>query len=139
MPTEFLPNSIAATQVVPEPTNGSSTQSPSLVKSLMNHAGSSFGYAALCPLLLHSEARCSTFVGYTNSLPTQLETFLPNPLPTLELSRALSVSLRFLRRVLAQSPIGTITASWYMSNFFSLLNWRHRSQASRKRFGHLPG
>ena len=38
---------LATRSVVPEPMNGSSTQSPSRVNSLMNHSGSSSGKAAL--------------------------------------------------------------------------------------------
>src|SRR5215216_5562200 len=65
--------------------------------------------------------------------------FLPNPLPTCELNLLLSLSLNFLSLVLAQSPVGTITASWFILNRLFLVKWRHRSQASRKRLGHLPG
>ena len=39
MPIECLPSLFATMFVVPEPMNGSSTVSPSLVKSLMNHSG----------------------------------------------------------------------------------------------------
>ena len=102
---------VAAMFVVPLPMNGSSTQSPSSVNSLINHVGSPSGNAALWFLLLHSVARFRTFVGYDMSLPTQFDMFFPNPLSTFELSRRRSVSLRFLRRVFAQSPVGTITAS----------------------------
>src|ERR1044072_3326489 len=65
--------------------------------------------------------------------------FLPNPLPTCELNLLLSLSLSFLSLLLAQSPVGIITASWFILNFLCLVKCRHRSQASRKRLGHLPG
>src|SRR3989338_7118954 len=139
MPIEFLLSSLAATEVVPDPKNGSNTVSPGLVKSLINHSGSGFGKTALWFLFAVSVARLSTFVGYARSRPTHIETFLPKPLPTFELSRLLSVSLRFFSRVFAQSPIGIRTSSWYILNFLFLLNCRSRSQASRKRFGHFPG
>ena len=54
-------------------------------------------------------------------------------------SRTRSVGLNSRRRVFAQSPTGTMTASWYMSNERVLLNCSNRSQLSRKRLGHLPG
>src|SRR3989338_5305383 len=98
-------------EVVPEPKNGSKTTSPGLVKSFINQLGNSLGNTALCFLFELSVAIISTFVGYANSRPTQLETFFPKPLPTFELSLRLSVSLRFLRRVFAQSPIGILTSS----------------------------
>src|SRR2546421_7313590 len=139
MPIDCRPSSAAETQVVPLPRNGSSTTSPGCVNNLINHAGSSLGKTALCCLLLDSVAKCKTLLGYASVLPSQLEIFLPKPLPTRELSRCLSVSLSFLSRVFAQSPIGTLTASWYMLKLRVLLNCRSRSQASRKRLGHLPG
>src|ERR1051325_3601496 len=73
------------------------------------------------------------------SRPTQLAMFLPNPLPTCELKRTTSFPPSFLRRDFAQSPVGTITASWFILNFFCFVKCRQRSQASRKRLGHLPG
>ncbi len=73
------------------------------------------------------------------SRPIQLAILFPNPLSTCELSLRLSVSLKLLRRAWRQSPIGTMTASWYILNCGDLLNCKHLSQASRKRFGHLPG
>ncbi len=69
----------------------------------------------------------------------QLDTFFPKPLLTFDSSRVLSVSLNFFNRVFAQSPMGTITSSWYILNFADLLNCKHRSHASLKRLGHLPG
>ena len=47
----------ATLQVVPEPEKGSSTTSPSLVKSRMNHSGKVSGKAAECPLFRVSVAR----------------------------------------------------------------------------------
>ena len=41
----------------------------------------------------------------------QFSIFLPNPLPTFDSSLRLSVSLKFFSLLLAQSPIGTLTAS----------------------------
>ncbi|WP_218672509.1 hypothetical protein [Salmonella enterica] len=38
-----------------------------------------------------------------------------------------------------QSPIGTITSSWYILNFLLFVKWMHLSQESLKRFGHFPG
>ena len=73
------------------------------------------------------------------SRPIQFETFLPKPLFTFDSSRVRSVLLSFFKRVLAQSPIGIITSFWYILNFLDLLNCRHRSHASLKRFGHFPG
>src|SRR3989304_3107454 len=70
---------------------------------------------------------------------TWLEPFLPKPEPTREGSRCRSVEERLRRRLSAQPPMGTITCSWNMRKRFCLLNCRQRSQASRKRFGHLPG
>src|SRR5690606_21734999 len=72
-------------------------------------------------------------------LSTQFEIFFPNPLPTLDSSLLLSVSLNFFSRVFAQSPIGTITSSWYILNFLFLLNCNNLSQESLKRLDHLPG
>lgn len=95
MPTEFLFILCATLSVVPDPMNGSSTVFPSLVKSLMNHSGKDSGNAALWFLFEHSVANCKTLVGYAFSFPIQFEMFFPNPLPTFELSRILSVSLRF--------------------------------------------
>ena len=63
MPIEFRFIRFATIKVVPEPINGSSTVSYSFVKSLMNHSGNSSGKAALWFLLLHSVAKCKTFVG----------------------------------------------------------------------------
>ena len=40
--------------------------------------------------------------------------FLPNALPTRESWRTTSLAPSVFRRVLAQSPIGTITASWFI-------------------------
>lgn len=111
MPILFLCNLAAAILVVPLPMKGSSTQSPSWVNKLINQVGSASGNAALCFLLLHSVARCNTFVGYAMSRPTQLDIFLPNPLSTLELSLCRSVSLKFFKRLFAQFPTGTITDS----------------------------
>ncbi len=50
----------ATRNVVPDPIKGSSTVSPALVNSLMNHSGRLAGNAALWPLLPHSVAtfRC---------------------------------------------------------------------------------
>ena len=125
--------------VVPEPVNGSKTQSPGAVKSLMNHSGRAFGNVAEWLLFAHSVAKWRTLDGYAMSRPIQLAIFLPKPLCTLELSRRLSVSLKFLSRAKRQSPIGTITASWNILNLRDLAKCRHRSHESRKRFGHLPG
>src|SRR5438046_10048967 len=105
MPTEFLRSSRAASHVVPEPTNGSSTQSTSLVKSLINHAGSAFGKAAECPLLPHSVAKWSTLLGYAFSRFSQLAIFLPNPLPTCESNLMTTFFRRALNRVSAQLPL----------------------------------
>ena len=63
MPMECRPVRLATMLVVPEPVKGSSTVSPSLVKSLMNHSGRASGKAALWFLLLHSVARWSTLDG----------------------------------------------------------------------------
>src|SRR5438552_4467268 len=139
MPNEFRPSSLAATLVVPLPTNGSSTQSPGSVKSLTNHLGRLLGNAALWLLFPHSVARCSTLEGYARSRPTQLRMFFPNPLPTCELKRTTSFFPSDFRRVFAHAPIRTRTASWFILNVRVLLNCRHRSHASRKRLGHLPG
>jgi len=96
IPIELRRIRFATTKVVPEPINGSNTVSFCLVKSFINHSGSSSGNAALWFLLLHSVARCKTLVGYALSLFNQFEIFFPNPLPTFELSLILSVSERFL-------------------------------------------
>ena len=139
MPITSRPFLIAAKAVVPEPMNGSSTVSPGSVNRSMNHSGSQLGNAALWLRLPHSVAPCSTLVGYTRSRPIQFSTFLPKPLPTLDSSRTRSVSLKLRMRLSYQSPTGTITASWFILNLRSLLNCNSRSQASRKRLGHLPG
>src|SRR5262249_38637996 len=47
IPTELRLSLFAASQVVPDPIYGSSTQSPGSVKSLMNHSGNAKGKAAL--------------------------------------------------------------------------------------------
>src|SRR5919202_7102274 len=73
------------------------------------------------------------------SRPTQLAMFLPNPLPTCELKRTTSFPPSFLSRDFAQSPVGTITASWNILNCFCFVKCRQRSHESRKRLGHLPG
>src|SRR6266496_5133051 len=130
MPIDLRPNAAAAIHVVPLPRNGSNTTLLGSVNNLINQVGSSSGNTALCCLLLDSVARCKTLEGYAIVRPNQLEIFFPKPLPTLELSRLLSVSLNFLSRVFAQSPIGTITASWYILNFRVLLNWSRRSHPS---------
>src|SRR5438309_6225021 len=122
MPTEFRFSSRAALHVVPEPTNGSSTQSPSSVKSLMNHSGSALGKAAECPLFPHSVAKCSTLLGYALSRFNQFAMFFPNPLPTLESNRTTSFLPKDFNRVSAHFPIGTITASWFILKFGDLLN-----------------
>lgn len=111
MPMECRRMRFATINVVPEPIKGSRTVSYSFVNKRINHSGNSSGKAALWFLLLHSVARCRTFVGYAMSLESQLEMFFPKPLPTFELSRILSVSERFLSLELAQSPIGTMTSS----------------------------
>ena len=104
--------SLAATIfVVPLPIKGSRTQSPTWVKRWINHAGNASGNVALCFLLLHSVAKCNTLVGYAISRPIQWEMFLPKPLSTFELSLRRSVSLKFFKRLFAQSPTGTMTAS----------------------------
>ena len=107
----FCVVAVALTAAVPEPRKGSNTTSSGCVNRLMNHEGKETGKAALCSVLPHSVARCRTLVGYTLSLPTQFETFLPKPLFTLDSSRRRSVSLSDLSRVLDHSPTGTITAS----------------------------
>jgi len=52
-----------------------------------------------------------TFVGYAISLFNQFEIFLPKPLFTFEFSLWRSLALKDFKRVFAQSPVGTITAS----------------------------
>lgn len=139
MPTALLPNFCAAISVVPEPTKGSSTVSPGSVKSLMNHSGKLCGKAALWFLLPHSVARCRTLVGYAKGRSSQLAMFLPKPLPTCESKRTTSFLPSDFRRASAQSPIGTMTACWFILNLRALVKCRQRSQASLKRFGHFPG
>src|SRR4030067_3710896 len=113
MPMEFLIILWATLMLVPDPINGSKIQSPSFVNSFINHSGRASGNTALWFLFAHSVAKRRTLVGYALSLPTQFAIFFPTPLPTLELSRLKSVSLRFFSLVLAQSPTGTITSSLY--------------------------
>src|SRR5437763_818611 len=125
--------------VVPEPRNGSRTTSPTSVNSLMKNDGSASGKAAGCCLLPNSVARCSTLLGSTISRPTQCSIVLPKAFPVWDCSRCLSVSLRCLSRLSAQSPIGTSTASWHILNAFCLVKCKQRSQASRRRLGYFPG
>ena len=56
------------------------------------------------------------------SRPTHLDTFLPNPLRTLDSSLRRSVSLRLRSLASFQFPIGTITDSWRILNSRDLLN-----------------
>ncbi|MNC92345.1 hypothetical protein D3C83_87520 [compost metagenome] len=80
-----------------------------------------------------------TLVGYAMSRFTQFAMFLPKPLLTCESKRTTSLRPSDLSRASAHSPIGTITASWFILNLRLRVKCRHRSQASRKRLGHLPG
>ncbi len=65
--------------------------------------------------------------------------FLPKPEATRDSKRTTSFFPSLFSRVLAHSPIGTITSRWNILKWRVLLNWRQRSQASRNRFGHRPG
>lgn len=69
------------------------------------------GKAAECPVFPVSDAPCSTLPGYTISLPTQFETFLPYPEPVSDVFLCMSFSDKSFNLFLLHSPIGTFTSS----------------------------
>jgi len=86
MPTACLPNPSAATQVVPLPENGSSTDPPGGHRRRTKNCGNARGRAAGCLLFLDSGQRRRTLSGSTILTPMAHVRRMPNPLPFSELS-----------------------------------------------------